>query len=149
MSAWFRGHHGFIYIEEWLEMAIELSKYERESHMRILEDMVSKVEFTGVQAKTVFVEPALVLRLNRQPSNAGINILKNTVDLKIDGVENGLNVYLVFGESAYRIGMIERNIDPIYNMEEVLRGYDVKMYLMDGADKRKVVASDFITTLSI
>ena len=126
-----------------------MSKAERESHMHILRNALDNVEFTGIHAKSDFVEPALVLRLNRQPSNAGINILRNTVDLKVDGVDGGLHVYLVFGGNAFRIGMIERTIDPIYRLEEVLRGYDVSLYLMDGEDKRKVVPSDFITTLKL
>lgn len=126
-----------------------MSKTERESHMNIFRNVLESREFTSIHAKTEFVEPALVLRLNRQPSNAGINILRNTVDLKVDGIDGGLNVYLVFAGNAFRIGMIERTIDPIYRLEEVLRGYEVSLYLIDGEDKRKVVPSDFITTLQL
>jgi hypothetical protein len=125
-----------------------LSKIEQESHIKLFNETVNKEKFEGIYITGNFEEPALILSMDRMPPKEGINIFKNSVDLKADG---DLYVYFYINSSkkGFKVGMIDKDVDQIFLLEEILKRYELKIMLIEDGKKEWVTYNHFITTMKL
>lgn len=110
----------------------ELSKYEQESHMRILDQSVQNEKFEGIFEGGTFKEPAVVMSFKKMPNKNYFNMLVNS--LKIGKEEDWIEgkVYLYFylkgtAETGLMLGTMDKTLDNIYLIEELLRRFEVDL----------------------
>lgn len=125
-----------------------LSKAEQESHTRLFTETVNKEQFEGIYVTGNFEEPALILTMDRLPPKEGINIFKNTVDLRAEG---DLFVYFYINDSkqGFKIGKVAKDVEQVFLIEEILKRYDLKMLLIEDGTKQWINFNHFITTMKL
>lgn len=122
----------------------------RNAHTRVFQASVDTEDFTGIYLQGSFESPALILSISQLPTEATLNILKNTIDFKpTEDKDYFVYFYDRSTKKGYKIGQVFRDIAPIYSLNELLNRYKLEMILNEESGQRIVTPVDFITTMKL
>lgn len=137
------------------DMSNRISKAEQESHMRILEQSVQEDKFKGIFETSAFQEPAIVMSFNNMPAKAYFNMLVNSLKIRKDegdikDSENYLYLHLKSeGKKGLKIGLVEKNLDTVYLMEELLNRFRVDLIEISNSQVKELSYQNYITTMTL
>lgn len=137
----------------------ELSKSELESHTRIFEQIIDSDKIETTFETGIFETPALILNFNSMPTKQYLNMLYNSLDVENVEVkqpnDNKMYLYFYMNKDVKEpvciiLGLIEKTLDNLYRLEEMVKRFNVQVYECEDENSFKPLNYlDYITNMTI